>query len=151
MLCATILYMNDSATYATPPHANPAPAAVTPLVESEARTWAMLVHLIAVLGQLVSGGLLGFIAPLVIWLLYRQRSALVDFHGRQNLNLQLTLLVVGIAAFAVGALTWGVGLLITLPLWGAYWIYALVVSIIAGIKAQSGEYYRIRFNIPFIR
>ena len=151
MLCATILYMNDSATYATPPHANPAPAAVTPLVESEARTWAMLVHLIAVLGQLVSGGLLGFIAPLVIWLLYRQRSALVDFHGRQNLNLQLTLLGSGIVAVLIGVATVGIGLLVTLPTFFAYGLYAFIISIVAGAKANNGEYYRIPFAITFIR
>lgn len=143
--------MNDTDNRTQPPQANGAPAPVTPMLESDARTWAMLVHIIAIAAMFLSGGFLSFVAPLVIWLLYRQRSALVDFHGRQNLNLQLSLLVVGIVAFAVGTLTWGVGLLITLPLWGAYWIYALVVSIIAGIKAQSGEYYRIRFNIPFIR
>lgn len=121
------------------------------MLESEARTWAMLVHIIAIAAMFLSGGFLSFIAPLVIWLLHRQRSALVDFHGRQNLNLQLSLLVGGIVAFAVGALTFGIGLILTLPLWFAYWVYAFVISIIAGVKAQNGEYYRIRLVIPFIR
>lgn len=143
--------MNDTQDRTQPPHPNGSPAPVTPLLESEARTWAMLVHIIAIAAMFVSGGFLSFVAPLVIWLLYRQRSALVDFHGRQNLNLQLSLLVVGILAVVLGALTLGIGLLFTAPLWGAYWIYALVISIIAGIRAQNGEYYRIRFIIPFIR
>ena len=121
------------------------------MLESEARNWAMLVHVLAVIVMFLSGGLFSFVAPLVVWLVYRERSALVDFHGRQNLNLQITLLIVGILATVLGVLTIGVGFLVTLPVWGAYWIYAVVVSIIAGVKAQSGEYYRIRFNIPFIR
>lgn len=138
--------MNDTTS------STPVPAAdVRPMLESEARTWAMLVHIIAIAAMFLSGGFLSFVAPLVIWLLHRQRSALVDFHGRQNLNLQLSLLVSGVVAFAVGALTFGIGLILTLPVWFAYWVYAFVISIIAGVKAQNGEYYRIRFVIPFIR
>lgn len=138
--------MNHSQA-STSPHVTPP----TPMLESEARNWAMLVHVLAVIVMFLSGGLFSFVAPLVVWLVYRERSALVDFHGRQNLNLQITLLIVGILATVLGVLTIGVGFLVTLPVWGAYWIYAVVVSIIAGVKAQSGEYYRIRFNIPFIR
>lgn len=132
----------NSSAHITPP---------APMLESEARNWAMLVHILAVVVMFLSGGLFSFVAPLVVWLVYRERSALVDFHGRQNLNLQITLLIVGILATVLGLATLGIGFLVTLPLWGAYWIYAVVVSVIAGIKAQSGEYYRIRFNIPFIR
>lgn len=138
--------MNHSQA-STSPHVTPP----TPMLESEARNWAMLIHVLAVIVMFLSGGLFSFVAPLVVWLVYRERSALVDFHGRQNLNLQITLLIVGILATVLGVLTIGVGFLVTLPVWGAYWIYAVVVSIIAGVKAQSGEYYRIRFNIPFIR
>lgn len=155
--------MNDTPTppkTATPLGEDPQPAgyhqpstvnAVRPMLESEARTWSMLVHIIAVAAIVLSAGLLSFVAPLIIWLVFRQRSALVDFHGKQNLNLQLTLLVVGIGAVVVGLLTVGIGLILTLPLWATYGIYAFVISIVAGVKAHSGEYYRIRFTIPFIR
>ncbi|MFW2514582.1 DUF4870 domain-containing protein [Demequina sp. SO4-13] len=139
----------------TPPEPSPQPdyaqSAVTPMLESEARTWSMLVHIIAVAALILSGGTLGFVAPLVLWLIYRERSALVDFHGKQNLNLQLTLLVTGIAAVILGTLLFVVGLAVTLPLWFAYCVYALVISIIAGIKANSGEYYPITFTIRFLR
>ena len=142
--------MTDSLTSTTQPVAAHAPTP-TPMLESDARNWAMLVHVFAVAGMILSGGLLSFVAPLVIWLLHRQRSALVDFHGRQNLNLQITLLAIGIPAVVLGAATLGVGFLVTFPLWGAYWVYAMLVSIIAGVKAQSGEYYQMRFIIPFVR
>lgn len=113
--------------------------------------WAMLVHIIAAAVLLVSGGTLGFAAPLVLWLMHRQRSALVDFHGKQNLNLQLTLIVVGIAAVVLSIITFGVGLFVALPALLGYGIYALVISIVAGVKANAGEYYRIGFIIRFVR
>ncbi|WP_297081317.1 DUF4870 domain-containing protein [uncultured Demequina sp.] len=127
------------------------PYAPRPMLEAEARTWSMLIHVLALAAVVLSGGFLGFVVPLVIWMIFRERSALVDFHGKQNLNLQLTLLVVSVAAVVIGFITVGFGFLLTGPLWLAYGIYALVISIVAAVKASSGQYYRIGFTIPFIK
>lgn len=128
-----------------------APAGPQPMLESDARMWSMLIHIIAAAALVLSAGFLGFVAPLILWLIFRERSALVDYAGKQNLNLQLTLLVVSVAAFTIGIATLGFGFIITGPLWFAYGVYALVASIIAGVKTNGGEYYRIGFTIPFIR
>ncbi len=121
------------------------------MLESEARTWAMLAHIIAAVASLMSAGTIAFVAPLVIWLIYKDRSALVAYHGKQNLNLQITTLVFGAAAVILGLVTLGVGLIITLPLWGLYVLYALIISIVAGVKAYNGEYYQIPLSINFIK
>lgn len=130
------------------PYTPPAPA---PMLESEARTWAMLAHIIAAAASVMSAGTIAFVAPLIIWLLYKDRSALVAHHGKQNLNLQITALVFGVGAVLIGIVTLGVGLFITLPLWGLYVLYALIISIVAGVKAYNGEYYSIPLAIPFIK
>jgi len=141
----------------TPPAGSPqpgtpyAPVAPAPMLESEARTWAMLAHIIAAAASVMSAGTIAFVAPLVIWLVYKDRSALVGFHGKQNLNLQLTSLVLGIGAVVIGIVTLGFGLIITLPLWGLYVLYALIISIVAGVKAYNGEYYSIPLSISFIK
>jgi len=127
------------------------PVAPAPMLESEARTWAMLAHIVAAAASLMSAGTIAFVAPLVIWLLYKDRSALVAFHGKQNLNLQITTLVFGAGALVLGLITLGIGLIITLPLWGLYVLYALIISIVAGVKAYNGEYYRIPLSINFIK
>jgi uncharacterized Tic20 family protein len=121
------------------------------MLESEARTWAMLVHILAVVATFLSASTLAFVAPLVIWLIYKERSALVDHHGKQNLNLQLSVLLVGILAVVIGVATVGFGFLITLPVWGVYWLYSIVISIIAGVKANAGEYYNIPAIIHFVK
>jgi hypothetical protein len=130
------------------PYTPPAPA---PMLESEARTWAMLAHIIAAAALVISAGTIAFVAPLIIWLLYKDRSALVAHHGKQNLNLQITALVFGAGAVLIGIVTLGIGFLITLPLWGLYVLYALIISIVAGVKAYNGEYYSIPLAIPFIK
>lgn len=129
----------------------PQQGAPAPMLESEARDVSMWLHYGAAIAAIVSGGILGFLVPLVMWLVYRDRSALVDWHGKQNLNLQLTGIVVGVGAVVLGFITLGIGFLLTLPLWGGYWIYSLVISFIAGSAAQRGEYYSIKLAIPFVR
>jgi len=121
------------------------------MLESEARTWAMLAHIIAAAASVMSAGTIAFVAPLVIWLLYKDRSALVGFHGKQNLNLQLTSLVLGVGALVIGIVTFGLGFLVTGPLWVLYALYALIISIVAGVKAYNGEYYNIPMVIRFIK
>src|SRR5680860_627407 len=75
------------------------PTVPAPMLESEARTWAMLAHIIAAAASVMSAGTIAFVAPLIIWLLYKDRSALVAHNGRQNLNLQITALVFGAASY----------------------------------------------------
>ncbi len=130
------------------PYVVPTPV---PMLESEARTWAMLAHIIAAVASLMSAGTIAFVAPLVVWLVYKDRSALVAHHGKQNLNLQITTLVFLAGATVIGIVTFGIGFLITLPLWGLYALYALVISIVAGVKAYNGEYYQIPLSINFIK
>ncbi|WP_159449625.1 DUF4870 domain-containing protein [Demequina sp. NBRC 110057] len=129
--------------YPQPPH--------QPMLESDARMYSMLIHLVAGIAAVVSAGFLGFVAPLVIWLIFRQRSALVDFHGKQQLNLQITGLIVGVAAVIISIATLGIGMILALPAWLAYWVYSIVVSFIAATKANAGEYSPIRFTIPFFK
>ena len=142
--------MNNSQT-TTPHHVDTPAVAPAPMLESEARNWAMMVHFLAIAAMFISGGFLSFVVPLVIWLTQRRRSALIDFHGKQNLNLQLTLLGSGIVAVLIGVAAVGIGLLVTLPMFFAYGLYAFIISIVAGAKANNGEYYRIPFAITFIR
>jgi uncharacterized Tic20 family protein len=128
---------NSSPAPETPPASTG--LAPQPMLESDARTWAMLAHILAVVAALFSGGTLAFIAPLLVWLIYKDRSALVAHHGKENLNLQLTVLMMVI------------GLFITLPLWGLYALYAFIVMIVAGVRANQGVYYTIPFKFTFIK
>ena len=123
----------------------------TPMLEADARLWAMLVNLAAVAGAVLSGGTMSIAAVLVIWLIYRERSALVDFHGKQQLNVGITVLLAGIAAVIGILITFGVGAIVIIPLMIAYGIFVIVVSIIAAVEANKGQYYRIPLVIRFIK
>src|SRR5450756_990054 len=56
-----------------------------PMSDSDQRLWATLAHI----GPII----LSFIAPLVIWLVYRERGRYVEDQSKEALNFQITLAI----------------------------------------------------------
>lgn len=112
-------------------------------LSSEDRMWGMLCHLGVLGGHFIPFG--NIIIPLVIWLIKRESSSFVDYHGKESLNFQISLMIyLGIAILLSFVL---IGLLLLIPLW----IFGVVMVIIAGLKANEGEYYRYPLTIRFIK
>ena len=114
---------------------NDYPAVPDP-VPSDSRGWAAAAHL----GTFV----VGFIAPLVIWLIKRDEDAFVEYHAREALNFQLSLMIYMLVSFLA------VLILIGIVMIAVVGIFAFVVIIIAGVKAAGGEFYRYPLSIRFI-
>lgn len=114
---------------------NQAPAASG---TADDRTFAMLTHLSCIL--------FGFIVPLVMWLINKdkpERAFLTD-QAREALNFQITLLIGYI-----------IGMVLTIILIGALisfavWVVCVVFSIIAALKAKDGLAYRYPFGLRLI-
>jgi uncharacterized Tic20 family protein len=122
------------------PPSDPAPAESAPALTSDDRLWAMLAHI----SGLVAGALGGmtFLGPLIVWLIKKDQSRFVDYHGKEALNFQLNVLIYSLILVAISIATCGMGVWVTAPLLGVLGIYVTVISIVAGVKANSGEYYR---------
>ena len=106
-----------------------------PNVTDEERLWAMLAHLLALLGYVVWLG--AYIAPLVIYLVYKDKSQFVAFHALQSLFFQLALLVV--AAICVLLAITIVLACIAIPLALVVSVGALAYIIVAAVRAYNGE------------
>lgn len=102
--------------------------APAPLSPSDERLWATLAHIGPVLTS--------FVAPLLIWLVFRERSRFVDDQGKEALNFQIFLAI----AYVVGIIT--AGLIIGFFILIAAWILGIVLAIQAAIVASRGELYR---------
>ena len=103
----------------------------------EEKIWAIAAHL---------GGLvLGFIAPLVVWLVFRERSAFLDRTGKEVLNMQLSYLVYFVASTFLILLLIGILMLIVV---GIAWV---VLMVVATIKVAGFEDYRYPAIIRFIK
>ncbi len=113
-------------------------------METDARNASLASHIGAIV--LTPAGM-GWVAPLVTFLMFRERSTLVRHHSVQELNLQITSLLFFLALSAAGFLTFGAAFLLA-PL--AY-IAILVFQILASIAASKGNEYRYPIAIPFLR
>jgi len=105
----------------------------------EDRTIALLTHL--------SGVVLSFIVPLIVWLIHRDkpdRSFLND-QSKEALNFQIT---IAIAFLACSVLTL---ILIGMLLMPLVWLVNLIFCILAGIKANEGVAYRYPFTLRLIK
>ncbi|WP_280400758.1 DUF4870 domain-containing protein [Nocardia carnea] len=118
------------------PYGTPQPygAAVSP---SDAKTWAMLAHL--------GGILLGFIAPLIVWAMYKDRDEFVRRHAVSALNFQILLFISVIVCSLLMIVLIG---LVLLPI---VWIAGLVFSIMAGLAANKGQEYKYPVNLSLVK
>jgi uncharacterized protein len=104
--------------------------------DTEDRTWAALCHL---------GGVLGFLIPLVLWMMKKDESRYVEDQGKEALNFQLTLLIGDVLSLIT---LW---IYIGAVLWAAVWIVRLAFALMATLAANKGDVYRYPFAIRFVK
>ena len=121
----------DNVTAPPPPPPGGAP--------QEDRTIALLTHL--------SGIIAGFIVPLIIWLINKDKpeKSWLNDQSKEALNFQITLLIVYVIGVILSVIL--IGALINL----LAWIACIVFSIIAGVAANKGEAYRYPFALRLIK
>ena len=132
-----------------PPPPSAPPPGIGPTQEE--RQWAMFAHLSSLLGALVTGGFGVFIGPLVIWLIKKETMPFVDDQGKEALNFNITLAILGVALLILTVITFGIGALLTLPVALAAAVAWLVLTVIASIKASEGVSYRYPLSLRLIK
>ena len=120
----------------------PPPAGQAPLPPDQERLWAMLSHLLSFVAAYL---FLGFVAPLIVLLVFGPRSAFVRANAVASLNFNLSWLLYGIIGVILALVLIGFVILIVLGI--AY----VVLVIIASVKANNGEVYRYPVTIRFVR
>ncbi|SEN79156.1 hypothetical protein SAMN05192533_1211 [Mesobacillus persicus] len=80
-----------------------------------------------------------FIGPLVIWIVKKNDSSFIDYHGREYFNFLITYAVYGLISGILMVVL--VGFLL-LPIVG---ILGVVFTLIGAVKAYEGDEYRIPF------
>lgn len=123
----------------TPPNQPPqypAYAAPQPMSPSDEKMWATLVH--------IGGIFSNILVPLIGYLILKDRGPFVRAHTAAALNFHLTLLIAGIVGAVLTLVIVGIFILI------AVGILAVVMPIIAAIKANNGEWYTYPLSIRFV-
>lgn len=80
-----------------------------------------------------------FIGPLVIWLLKKDQSSYIDYHGREYFNFLISYAVYTLISGILMVLLFG---MLLMPI---VVVMAFVFTVVGAIKAYEGEQYRIPF------
>ncbi|ACB00437.1 MULTISPECIES: DUF4870 domain-containing protein [Cyanophyceae] len=148
------------------------------------RNWAIACHLSSlawIVLAFVGIGAIPFvnvIAPAVVWYLKKEESELIDAHGKESVNFQISMTIYGLAAgiilsiliiagvvlmillgiggsnnpfAALVAIVTGIGFFIFLALIVAIAIFQIAVVILAATKVQEGQMYRYPFNLRLLK
>ncbi len=104
------------------------------------KQWAMFCHLSCLAGFIFPGG--NIIGPLVCWMMKKENSPFVDYHGKESLNFQLNLMVaILICMFTI----------IGIPVAMVLGVVGLIMPVMAGMKANEGEYYEYPYIVRVIK
>ena len=119
-----------------------APAAEV-VVNKEERTWAMFAHLSAFSGHFIPFG--HILGPLVIWLMKKPDNPFVADQAKEALNFQITMTI----GFVVAGLLCliAIGFLL-LPV---VWLFDIIFTIVAAVKANDGVTYRYPATLRLVK
>ncbi|RJS45954.1 DUF4870 domain-containing protein [Nocardioides cavernaquae] len=126
--------------YAVHPNPN------APLTPEQERTWAVGTHVITGAATVLSVGTLGFVAALVVYLMYKDRGPFVRRAAANSMNIQLNGLLWYVGVVIVGVLTLGIGFV----LWPVVAVVMVALHVIAAVKNSQGQWYDPPFTIRFV-
>lgn len=121
---------------AAPAYGSPA-GTVAPLSPQEEKGWSLAAHLLVLVG--------GFVAPLIIWLVFKGRGPFLEHHAKESLNFQITVMIAMFAAIILMFLLVGFVLILALIPW------MVVMPILAAVKANNGEWYRYPLTLRLVK
>lgn len=125
------------------PPAGAGPSSPAQALPQEDRILAMVCHLGAFGGYVFPLG--NIIVPLVIWLIKKEESPFVDFHGKESLNFQISILIYTLVCVLLMLVLVGILLIIALL------VFEVVVVIMASIAASNGQYYHYPLCIRLVK
>ena len=103
----------------------------------------MIAHLSTFVGHLIPFG--NIVGPLIVWAIKKDEMPLVNDQGKEALNFQITMTV----ALIVAGLS--VFVLIGFVLFPLVYLFDLIMTIIAAIKANEGVAYRYPLSIRLVK
>ena len=105
------------------------------MTTNDQRTYALFMHL----GSLF----VGFLVPLVMWLIKKDESPFIDDHGRSLMNWNISLIIYSVVSIIMFLVIIGIFMLLGLIL------LHLIFSILGAVAANKGDAFKYPMSIPF--
>jgi hypothetical protein len=116
---------------------------VTAVAAPEIRNWVTGCHLAALAGLVIPLG--NVVGPLVVWLLKKDESPLIDEAGKEALNFQISMTIYAFVSVLM------IFVLIGIPLLLVVGLLDLIFTIVGAAKSSSGVQYRYPLTIRFLK
>lgn len=123
----------------------PQPVPTSALTPEQERSWAVGTHVVTGAATALSAGTLGFIAALVVFVLYKDRGPFVRHHVANALNIQLNGLLWAVIGFVLIFVLVGFAVLAAIP------VVMVVLHVFGAMAASRGEFSNPPLTIRFIR
>lgn len=111
--------------------------------DKDERMWGMLCHLSALAGFVIPFG--NIIGPLVVYSMKKDEYAFVADQGKESLNFQISVMLYLFIGFITLIFLVGIAFLIFIP------IGSLILTVVAALRANDGEWFRYPLSIRFIK
>lgn len=112
-------------------------------ISQDEKNWAMFCHIGVFAGFIIPFG--NLIAPMVLWLMKKDEMPFVNFHGKEVINFQLTILIAVVVSWLLIFIVIGFLLLAVIG------VFVVIVTIMGIVKTSQGEYYHYPLAIRFIK
>lgn len=121
----------------------------TPAVTDSDRTAAALAHASSLIAMVISAGWLSFVGPLVMWLIYKDRSPFVRQAAAGSFNFNLGLWLISIVGWIF--IITVIGIPIGLILLAFSFVGQIVGHVVGTIRATKGEPMNYPFQLKVLR
>ncbi len=112
-------------------------------ISDQDKLFAVIAHVCVLAGSVIPFG--NIIGPLVIWLIYKDKSQFIEEHAREALNFAISVMIYLVICVVLMVVVVGFFGMIALG------IFNLIVSIIAIVKSANGEFYQYPLCIRFVK
>lgn len=129
-----------------------APPSMSPQDE---RTWGAVSHAGAVVAMVCSAGFLGFLASIVVFVMYKDRGPFVRSHAANSINVQISMfiwLVVATVVYVIlSVITLGIGFVVFWPIFFVPPVIAGILHVVGAVKAYNGEWWNPPLTPQFVK
>lgn len=105
------------------------------------KQFSLLTHLSALIFPLLGA--------LVAYLIWKDKGDFIEANTKSALNFSISAAIYGVIASVIATVTFFLVIPLILP-W-AVWLFYVIMSVIAGIKANNGEDYKYPLSFTFIK
>jgi uncharacterized Tic20 family protein len=119
--------------------------------DSDERGLATTVHVVTLAAQVLTAGLAHVLVPAVSLFLFQSKSAWLKGHIKEQLNFQITYVVMSVILGVLTFFTFGLGAIVAVPVLLVLFIADIVCSIKAALAATRGDTYEFPFSIRLIK